>query len=543
VHAFSSDISEKGKKAAWAKFQSGEYRTLCATDAAGMGCNVPDIKFVVSFGVPKSKSLSTVAQRWGWGGRDRKTQATCLLLVPKWTFRPSPAVTLTQQHLERGRKAKKSQESKKDMLRRANLDERLENFINIGSPGLPSKYYILQICPHHLIIILDCAHLFLRKEFSPKTGLAIRRSLEDNGPLVHGFRSKGVSFELSWTILNLQRTPPADRCCYQCHPQLLAPFAPADKHDARLITYSHHFLYGLAPPNSRPSSSASIRSEISMASSFTASRTAVKVPKEEQEKLHQKLILWRVEKHRQRGSPLFLSAQIFLPPKQLNAFVMHSPKFLQEQDLTTRLIRKLVPWDSATESDLEGILSIINDWCETASIVIPTTPASQRRARKKTRVDKSNNPGMIPQPALPIVQPTFATSRFRLPPPHPRPIQPTSAHANDENVFQTPSLTPQPPTPNYSPLPVQFYQPGPTSYITAVSSPVTPSSALHNPYQHLVGSARVPPPYYSPYTSSPYTSSGLSWTPAPAAHHSVPPVQYQFAHNYIPSNHPPQPHK
>ena len=140
VHAFSSDISEKGKHAAWAKFQCGEYQIICATDAAGMGCNVPDIKYIVSFGVPKSKSLSTVAQRWGRGGRDRKTQAVCLLLLPKWAFRPTPAEAIIHQHLERGRKTKTAEESKQNMVKRANLDERLENFINIGSPDLPSKW-------------------------------------------------------------------------------------------------------------------------------------------------------------------------------------------------------------------------------------------------------------------------------------------------------------------------------------------------------------------------------------------------------------------
>jgi len=146
VHAFSSDLSEKGKEAAWAKFQQGEYRILCATDAAGMGCNVPDIKYVVSFGVPKSKSLSTVAQRWGRGGRDRKTQTVCMLLVPKWAFRPLPGQGIAHQHLDRGRKTKKAEETKKEVLQRSNLDERLENFINAGTPGLPSKLIIANAC-------------------------------------------------------------------------------------------------------------------------------------------------------------------------------------------------------------------------------------------------------------------------------------------------------------------------------------------------------------------------------------------------------------
>lgn len=377
----------------------------------------------------------------------------------------------------------------------------------------------------------------MRDEFSPKTGLAIRCTLEDNGPLVHGFRSKGVSFELTWTILDLHRIPPANRCCYQCNPQLLTSFAPADKHDPRLVTYSHHFLYGLTPPESRPGSSTSTRTETSAASSFVASRTAVKVPKEEQEKLRQKLVLWRNEKHRQRGSPMFLSAQIILPPKQLNAFVAHGPKFLQQQVLTTRLLRKLVPWDSATNSDMEEILAVINDWRETAAIIIPTTPSSQRRARKKTRVKQTNN-SATPQPARPIVQPTF-TSRFRLLTPRPRPVQPLTAPMNpvDENVFQTPRPPPCPPAPNYPTTPMLFYHPGPTSYASAVASPSTPSTLRmpYNPYQHFVGSAHAPP-IYSP---SSYPPSGRSWTPAP----QISPVQYQFTSNYTPSNYTPQSHR
>ncbi|KAJ7598549.1 hypothetical protein C8J56DRAFT_712302, partial [Mycena floridula] len=79
VHAFSSDLSEQAKEQCWLKFTSGEYRIICATDAAGMGCNVADVKNVVVFGCPKA--FAAVAQRWGHSGRDRMTLAVCLLLV------------------------------------------------------------------------------------------------------------------------------------------------------------------------------------------------------------------------------------------------------------------------------------------------------------------------------------------------------------------------------------------------------------------------------------------------------------------------------
>jgi len=407
----------------------------------------------------------------------------------------------------------------------------------------------MQLClTLFLFIISECAHSFLREEFSPKTGLAIRHSLNDLGRSTDGFRSKTSSFELTWTVLDLQRTPPRERCCYECNPELLAPFAPANKHDLRLSRFSHHFQYGLAPPVGRPGSSASTQTNTSTASSFTAARRGVKVPKEEQDKLRERLRAWRSEKHRQRGSPIFLSAQVILPPKQLDAFVTHSARFLQEQILTTRLLRKLVPWDSATESDLEELLATINDWRESAAIVIPTTPTSQRRARKKTRADQPTHL-TTPQPARPVIQPNFTsrltprpmppavqptfTSRFRLPQPHlsEQPTTQTNRFA-DENVFQTP----RPPMQSYHP-----YIPGPSSYAAAVSSPLAPST-LHtpyNPYQHFLTPMHARPHHYSPFASS-----GLSQTPnSSTPMHQRPPVSYQFTPNYTPSNYTTQFHK
>ena len=138
VHAFSSDLSEKGKQQCWEHFKKGKIRILCATDAAGMGCNVPDVQYVITFDIPKS--LSTVGQRWGRAGRDRTTQGICILLVPKWAFRPNDAnvpsiLNPAIQHIQHGRRRVPGAESKKDTIKQAKLDSKLETFINIKHPG------------------------------------------------------------------------------------------------------------------------------------------------------------------------------------------------------------------------------------------------------------------------------------------------------------------------------------------------------------------------------------------------------------------------
>ena len=291
-----------------------------------MGCNIPDIKYTILFGVPKSKSLSTVTQRWGRAGRDRTTQAVCLLLVPKWAFRPASGQGVAHHQLECGRRTKKTKESKKETVQCANLDERLENFINIGSPGLPGNEHFLFDVKHILIFVVDCAHKFLWDEFSPNTGLTLRHSLDDNRSSNKGFRSKDSPFELTWTVLNLEWTPPAMRCCYRCNPDLVLPFVASDKHDSRLSAFTNDFTFGAVV--SRPGSSASTRTDVSNTSSFTPARHAVKVTKEDQERLCQQLIKWRDKKHEESGSPLFLSAQILFPPKQLNSFVTQCDRFL-----------------------------------------------------------------------------------------------------------------------------------------------------------------------------------------------------------------------
>jgi superfamily II DNA helicase RecQ len=130
VQPFSSDASEAAKASCWEGFMSGHLRILCATDAAGMGCNVPDVLYSVVFGCPKS--LSVIAQRWGRAARDRTLLGTCLLLVPDWAFRPAPPELGLAVQRVKGR-PKIKVESKRRTSQRANLNSNVEAFINSGS--------------------------------------------------------------------------------------------------------------------------------------------------------------------------------------------------------------------------------------------------------------------------------------------------------------------------------------------------------------------------------------------------------------------------
>ncbi|PPR05241.1 LOW QUALITY PROTEIN: hypothetical protein CVT26_012391 [Gymnopilus dilepis] len=521
------------KRAARDKFQDDIYRMLCATDAAGMGLQHPQMSNMSC--LSGSKSLSTVSQHWGRCGRDRTTEVVCFLLLPKWAFRPTPAESIVHQHLERSRKSKKAEMTKKDTLQRANLDVKLENFINIGFPDLP-----------------DCAHAFLRDGFSPTTGLTVCHTLNSVSGKP-GFRSKKSSFEMTWVVLDLQRKPRAGRCCYRCNPEIAAFFPTISKHDRRLTVYSHHSVNGPLPPVSRPSSAAS---SISASSSFAVPRRGVKVPKEEEEKLRERLCKWREERHRQRGSPLFLSSQTILPPKQLNGFLASCSKFLAESNLTTIFLRKFVSWDAASESDWEDIC--LSSLTGTAAVVVPTTPPSQRRGRKKMREGRPAQRPVIEQPAFVTTTPRppqppqqSFTSRFRV-----------STHRQpfcDANGFQTPAPLPPPrPSmssshPRVSHLPIgsspmaststSNAHPYPSTPVTPqnLHSPLIPAQMQFNPYHHLLTSNNLHSPLipaqmqFNPYhhlLTSNVAYSPFLWTPGHALPYTYNP--YNASHN--PSN-------
>ncbi|KAF9536359.1 P-loop containing nucleoside triphosphate hydrolase protein [Agrocybe pediades] len=73
--------SERGKRRAMRRFRKGETRILIATEAAGMGADIPDINNVVQFGVPASMAIWI--QRAGRAGRSPEIRAHAVLLAEK----------------------------------------------------------------------------------------------------------------------------------------------------------------------------------------------------------------------------------------------------------------------------------------------------------------------------------------------------------------------------------------------------------------------------------------------------------------------------
>ncbi|RDB26965.1 Bloom syndrome [Hypsizygus marmoreus] len=74
----------KAKRRIMKWFLKGKIKILIATEAAGMGADIPDIELIIQFGVPKSLTIWT--QRAGRGGRSSDMQAEAKMLVEKSMF-------------------------------------------------------------------------------------------------------------------------------------------------------------------------------------------------------------------------------------------------------------------------------------------------------------------------------------------------------------------------------------------------------------------------------------------------------------------------
>ncbi|KIM71539.1 hypothetical protein PILCRDRAFT_82686, partial [Piloderma croceum F 1598] len=90
VYAFTAVFSEEYKNKVMEWFRTGKVRWLFCTDAAGMGCDVPDIMWAIIYG---AQDFCMAMQKGGQAGRKPDIKATMVWLVEEWAFeKPADAV-------------------------------------------------------------------------------------------------------------------------------------------------------------------------------------------------------------------------------------------------------------------------------------------------------------------------------------------------------------------------------------------------------------------------------------------------------------------
>ncbi|VDC03270.1 unnamed protein product [Peniophora sp. CBMAI 1063] len=107
IRPYNAVHSTKYRKKVMRRFKKGKVRILVCTDAAGMGCNVPDIDLVVQWKLPKK--LSSFVQRAGRAARGAGRTGLGVLLVEPLAYSRS----ILQEAIAEAKKAKGRKRRKK----------------------------------------------------------------------------------------------------------------------------------------------------------------------------------------------------------------------------------------------------------------------------------------------------------------------------------------------------------------------------------------------------------------------------------------------
>ncbi|KAJ7123804.1 hypothetical protein C8R43DRAFT_1135855 [Mycena crocata] len=90
IHPYNAGMSREYRAQVMALFKAGVIRVLVCTDAAGMGCDIPNIEIVIQWKLPKD--LSSWIQRAGRAARAAGTYGVAIMIVEKSSFEHLPLV-------------------------------------------------------------------------------------------------------------------------------------------------------------------------------------------------------------------------------------------------------------------------------------------------------------------------------------------------------------------------------------------------------------------------------------------------------------------
>ncbi|KAI0075786.1 P-loop containing nucleoside triphosphate hydrolase protein [Panus rudis PR-1116 ss-1] len=136
VAFYHSLISPRTKKYLMKRFAEGKIRILVATEAVGMGADIPDIEVVIQFGAPLS--LNIWVQRAGRAGRNLAIQAVAYVLVEKSVFQVQKRKSSSKNSGKDPPKLKTKIAARQ--AQKKNIDDSLRQFLEVPTSGCRRRF-------------------------------------------------------------------------------------------------------------------------------------------------------------------------------------------------------------------------------------------------------------------------------------------------------------------------------------------------------------------------------------------------------------------
>ena len=342
---FTAVYSDGYKERTMEKFRGGMVRWLFCTDAAGMGCDVPDILLSVVYGV---QDLCAAFQKGGRAVRDPTLQGSMLWLVEGWAFEPrgrlgaATGCTADEDEGADGETRRKTRGSlAKEEQRRAKLDPATRGFINRTQSD-------------------ECMRAFAREYFRPQPKFV-------DAP-------REGQWEQVWEVAERSEEPRPGACCSArcCHLHPDQPLGVLSADQRTLTARLQARLDGSrAVPMAEPSHPGLTSSPSRCCS------------KEDREMLRQLLLTWRDTYWAgvRSDNPL-LSRHWVLDDATINSLVAGVHRIINQRNTVDEVfVRQLVPW-SWDAGILGGVVSTLESFRKS---VINRVEEARRKVRVSAR--------------------------------------------------------------------------------------------------------------------------------------------------------------
>lgn len=332
MRPYTAVFSEYYKETIMERFRSGSVRWLFRTDAAGMGCDIPDITMSVIYGV---QDLCSAFQKGGRAARRADLTGRMIWPAEGWVFEddaPSSSQGLAQSQ----------DESKPIPSQTATLNQRRQKL----DPA--ARTYITRSQSDR------CMRAYATEYFHPRPGfVGLERELDyDAGEEVAVV--EGRAWPAAWEVAGAGGKPSAGACCSArcCRVDTATPIALLTSSDRDRVATMLSKLH----PARAASQALPLKAEDEDNITLSPSRRCSQA---ERSSLDDILHNWRDQYwHSIAKDNPFLPWRWVLDDESISVLVSKAHKLVNAASIDTALIRSLIPWisDPDTMSSLPAVL-------------------------------------------------------------------------------------------------------------------------------------------------------------------------------------------